>query len=147
MMGIYLNPGKEAFAEAIHSPIFVDKTEMILYINSIVKTEQKYVCVSRPRRFGKSMAANMLCAYYGTGAESYALFAKTKLGLAENREQYLGKFNVLFLTMTDFFNEYTPVADSLNRLKKRILPIRKYGKHSARTGAGTATDEEEAKII
>ena len=57
MMGIYLNPGRETFAEAINSPIFVDKTEMILYINSMVKTEQKYVCVSRPRRFGKSMAA------------------------------------------------------------------------------------------
>ena len=97
MMGIYLNPGRETFAEAINSPIFVDKTEMILYINSTVKTEQKYVCVSRPRRFGKSMAANMLCAYYGTDAESYTLFKKTKLGSAENWDQYLGKFNVLFL--------------------------------------------------
>ena len=120
-MGIYLNPGKEAYAEAVNSPVFVDKTEMILYINSVVKTEQKYVCVSRPRRFGKSMAANMLCAYYGTCADSYTLFEKTKLGLAENWDQYLEKFNVLFLTMTDFFNDQMSIAESLERLKKRIL--------------------------
>ena len=62
-MGVYLNPGKRSFEEAINSEIFVDKTEMILFLNTLVNTNQKYVSVSRPRRFGKTMAASMLCAY------------------------------------------------------------------------------------
>ena len=52
-MGIYLNPGSNKFQETINSDIYVDKTEVIEYLNSIVRTEQKYVSVSRPRRFGK----------------------------------------------------------------------------------------------
>ena len=73
-MGIYLNPGKNAFEEAVNSEIFVDKTRMIHYLNSIVKTKQKYVSVSRPRRFGKSMAVDMLCAYYDRETDSRKLF-------------------------------------------------------------------------
>lgn len=63
-MGNYLNPGNEKFRRMIQSEIYVDKTGMIKYTNSVLDTAQNYVCVSRPRRFGKSMAANMLTAYY-----------------------------------------------------------------------------------
>ena len=68
-MGTYLNPGARRFMNALNSSIYVDKTDMIIYLNSVVNTEDMYVSVSRPRRFGKSMALNMLCAYYGRGAE------------------------------------------------------------------------------
>ena len=61
-MGTYLNPGKAALEEAVNTAIFVDKTEMVQYLNSVLKTKQKYVSVSRPRRFGKTMAADMICA-------------------------------------------------------------------------------------
>jgi hypothetical protein len=65
-MGIYLNPGNDAFEESISSEIYVDKTELIKYTNYVLKTMQKFICVSRPRRFGKSIAANMLaaCGFY-----------------------------------------------------------------------------------
>ena len=63
-MGVYLNPGNEKFAKAVQSEIYVDKTGLIEYTNQVINTVQRYVCVSRPRRFGKSMAANMLAAYY-----------------------------------------------------------------------------------
>ena len=62
-MGIYLNPGNEDFQQAVNSAIYVDKTGLLIQTNRILRTEQKYICVSRPRRFGKSMAANMLTAY------------------------------------------------------------------------------------
>ena len=66
-MGLYLNPGNEEFRNAaIHSKIYVDKTEMIKFTNSQLFGEHKNICVSRPRRFGKSMAANMLVAYYSS---------------------------------------------------------------------------------
>ena len=64
-MGIYLNPGNDGFYEAIRSEIYVDKTGLIAYTNKCLCTEQKFICVSRPRRFGKSMALKMLAAYYG----------------------------------------------------------------------------------
>ena len=78
-MGTYLNPGKEEYEEAVRSEIFVDKSGMILYLNSLVKTKRKYVLVSRPRRFGKTMAAGMICAYYDRTAESRNLFENLKL--------------------------------------------------------------------
>ena len=112
-MGIYLNPGKNAFEEALNSEIFVDKTEMICYINSVVKTEQKYVCVSRPRRFGKSMAVKMLCAYYSPGADSRSLFEQCKVSKKETDwDKYLGKFNVIRLVMTDFDKGVYPKSGS-----------------------------------
>ena len=56
-MGLYLNPGNEGFFESVSSKIYVDKTELIQYTNQVFRTKQKFLCVSRPRRFGKSMAA------------------------------------------------------------------------------------------
>ena len=61
-MGIYVNPGNTAFKEAVNSQIYVDKSELISYVNSVLNTKQKNICVSRPRRFGKTMAADMLAA-------------------------------------------------------------------------------------
>ena len=75
-MGTYLNPGKRSFQMAVNSELFVDKTEMIQYLNTVVNTEQRFVSVSRPRRFGKTMAADMICAYYDREADSRSLFAK-----------------------------------------------------------------------
>lgn len=63
-MGIYLNPKNKGFAESIHSEIYADKSGLIAYTNKCLNTKEKYICVSRPRRFGKSMALEMLAAYY-----------------------------------------------------------------------------------
>ena len=126
-MGTYLNPGKGAFEEALNSEIFVDKTEMIRHLNSLVKTSQKYVCVSRPRRFGKSMATNMICAYYDREADSRALFEKCKISKAQNQkdalawDEYLGQFDVIRLVMTDFFKAGVSMDDAIVRLKRLVV--------------------------
>ena len=73
-MGIYLNPGDTSFQGSLRSKIYVDKSGLIAKTNDVICTEQKYVCVSRPRRFGKSMAANMLAAYYDTAEDTSELF-------------------------------------------------------------------------
>ncbi|NDO68656.1 AAA family ATPase, partial [Schaedlerella arabinosiphila] len=62
-MGTYINPGNAAFREAVNSRIYIDKSKLITYTNSVLNTTQKNICVSRPRRFGKSMSADMLVAY------------------------------------------------------------------------------------
>ena len=126
-MGLYLNPGKSAFEEAVNSEIFIDKTEMIAYLNSVVRTKQKYVSVSRPRRFGKTMAADMLCAYYGRDTGSRSLFEKCKIsGLTTvNRSQkwdeYFGQFDVLRLVMTDFMEDSDSVKDVLTYLTEEVI--------------------------
>ena len=129
-MGTYLNPGKADFEEAINSKIFVDKTEMIMYLNSVVKTKQKYVSVLRPRRFGKTMAADMICAYYDRKAESRELFANRKLAGCEPYksgekevfwDEYLGKFDVIRLVMTKFIKKNNTVKDALSKMQKLIV--------------------------
>ena len=74
-MGIYVNPGNKGFWESVHSEIYVDKTGLIANTNKYINTEQKFICVSRPRRFGKSMALNMHAAYYSRGCDSRELYA------------------------------------------------------------------------
>lgn len=119
-MGIYLNPGEVKFSEAVNSEIYVDKTEMIRYLNAVLRTEQKYVSVTRPRRFGKTIAANMLCAYYGRG-DSRALFSGLKVAGDENWDRYLNRFDVIRVVMTDFIKENKKVEESLKMLSSRIL--------------------------
>ena len=119
-MGRYLNPGCMKFQKVLNSEIYVDKTGMISYINSIVNTEQCYVCVSRPRRFGKTIAANMLAAYYGKG-DSRQLFADRKIAECENWDRYINHFDVVRVVMTDFIKENKDVKTALAKMTERIL--------------------------
>ena len=119
-MGIYLNPGSENFEEALNSEIYVDKTEMVLYTNSVLKTKQKYLCVSRPRRFGKTMAADMLCAYYEIG-DSRELFEKTRLSDNEGWDRYLNKYDVIRIVMTEFIKAKVEVENSISKMQKLIM--------------------------
>lgn len=101
-MGIYLNPGNQGFRESIRSKIYVDKTNLIACTNELLNTEEKYVCVSRPRRFGKSMALKMLAAYYGSGYDSRELFAGFKIEHDESFPEHLNRYDVIYLNMQHF---------------------------------------------
>ena len=101
-MGIYLNPDNRSFTEALRSKIYVDKTGLIACTNELVCTRDKYVCVSRPRRFGKSMTLEMLAAYYSRGCDSAELFKGYKIESDETFQEYLNKFDVIYLNMQQF---------------------------------------------
>ena len=126
-MGTYLNPGKLRFQMAVNSEIFVDKTPMIRNLNAVINTNQRYVSISRPRRFGKTLAADMLCAYYDTEAEGRELFERLALATDEAADSHyswdahLGKYDVIRIVMTDFIKENVPVSESLDKLQKVIL--------------------------
>ncbi len=122
-MSIYINPTIQAYEEAVNSDIYVDKTEMILDINKVVGTKQKYISVSRPRRFGKTMAADMLCAYYGKNKKARNLFKERKLAEISpaDWDSHLGKYNVIRLLMTDFIKQDICIRDSLGKIVLRIL--------------------------
>ncbi len=116
-MGIYLNPGNKGFWESIRSEIYVDKTGLIACVNKLINTEQKYICVSRPRRFGKSMALKMLAAYYSCGCDSADLFRGFKIEKEESFREHLNQYEVIFLNMQQFLIEALPgkVTEYLER--------------------------------
>lgn len=120
-MGIYLNPGNEKFTQCINSEIYVDKTGLIRYCNRVMNSLQKYICMSRPRRFGKSVTADMLAAYYSRGCDSRELFAGYEISKDENCEKYLNKYNVLFLNMQEFLSRTNSMEEMLDQLKSRLI--------------------------
>ncbi len=102
-MGIYLNPGNDNFRSMLKAPIYVDKTMMLKTINDFIDRDNKYICVSRPRRFGKTIAQNMIASYYSKGCDSHDLFQKLKISKAEGYEEKLNKYNVIKI---DLNSEY-----------------------------------------
>ncbi len=101
-MGIYLNPGNISFAKTIRSEIYVDKTGLIACTNEYLNTRDHYLCVSRPRRFGKSMTLEMLAAYYSCGCDSRELFAGFKIAQYKDFEKHLNQYDVIYLNMQQF---------------------------------------------
>ena len=92
-MGNYINTGNTGFVAAVRDT-YVDKTELIAFINRTLGTKRKLTCVSRPRRFGKSYAAQMLCAYYDKSCDSDALFANLKIAKDSSYKKHLNQHDV-----------------------------------------------------
>ncbi|WP_288174772.1 AAA family ATPase [Sporofaciens musculi] len=120
-MGIYLNPDNSKFEEAVNSDMYIDKTELIEYTNSVLHTMQHNVCVSRPRRFGKSLAANMLTAYYSRGCESGELFSKYKIAKSANFRKHLNQYNTIFLNIQEFLSRSSDIWNLIERIKKIVI--------------------------
>ena len=102
---IYDNPDNIDFQRAINSQIYVDKSGLIELTNAKLFTEQQFICVSRPRRFGKSMTANMLTAYYSRGCDSREMFSELKIAKSAGFEKHLNKYNVIHINMVNFLSE------------------------------------------
>ena len=94
-MGRFLNPDYSAFKDVLDSKIYVDKTELLEYTNSVINTTSKFICNSRPRRFGKSITANMMTAYYSKGCDSRQMFSKLKISEKDSYEENLNKYDVI----------------------------------------------------
>ena len=121
-MGIYLNPGNEAFRQAVTDDIYVDKTGMIDLMNQkLNKSRVKYVCVSRPRRFGKSMAADMLAAYYSKGCDSKKLFAGRKIEKETSYEIHLNRHNVIRLDMQRFLFDEAHIPIFIEKMQEAVI--------------------------
>lgn len=103
-MGTYLNPGNNIFSKVIKSD-YVDKTGMIRLVNGAIDTGKNLICISRPRRFGKSYAARMLCAYYDRSCDSHALFENLKIANNASFEKHINQYNVIYLDMTQILGD------------------------------------------
>ena len=96
-MGRFVNPGNEAFRVALNSEIYIDKTGLIEYTNKVMNTTQAFICNSRPRRFGKSITADMLTAYYSCSCDSEELFEGLEISRKSDFKKYLNKYDVIHL--------------------------------------------------
>ena len=103
-MGTYLNPGNSSYNLVTLKNTFVDKSLLIEYTNKLFTTDDRYLCVSRPRRFGKSTDANMLVAYYSKGANSKDIFDHLNISKAESFTKHLNKHNVIYMNMQRFLS-------------------------------------------
>ena len=108
-VGVHLNPGNEAFAEVVCSD-YVDKTELIDVVNGTIHTLNKLTCISRPRRFGKSIVASMLVAYYDCSCDSHALFDGYQIRACASYEEHLNRYNVIALDITGFISEVKKIT-------------------------------------
>lgn len=138
-MGIYLNPTNRKFERACTSEIYVDKSELLVLLNKIINKEKNCVCVSRPRRFGKTMAANMIAAYYGRGCDSASLFDGLKISECDSYKVHLNKHPVIAVNIQDFLSVSSTLEELLEHLQTRILK-------ELRRAYADIVDEEEKHV-
>ncbi len=86
-MGLYLNPNAEALKMGLNSEIYVDKSLVLSELNKLACSQGNFVCISRPRRFGKSMVGNLISAYYSKGCDTREIFSKMKIGEKPDNER------------------------------------------------------------
>lgn len=116
----YLNTNVQIrlFQDALNSEIYVDKSMLIKKISPMIRTNEKYICITRPRRFGKTVNANMLGAYYTKGYDSHELFRQLEIAGTQDFENHINKYNVIhidFSVVPDFCEEYRTYLKSIIR--------------------------------
>ena len=120
-MGLYLNPRNDSFQQAINNPIYVDKSLLINYTNQLIGTGDSKLCVSRPRRFGKSTDANMLVAYYSKGCDSHHIFDSLKISQTDHYLEHLNQHYVIHINMQSFLSNTHNIDKMIQLLTMRIL--------------------------
>ena len=119
-MGIYINKGNAEFRDIVTHD-YVDKTCLIPIVNATLNSEKRYSCVTRCRRFGKSMAAKMLCAYYDKSCDSRELFRGLKAEKDKSFETYLNKYYVIWVDMTDFTTRFRKEKEIVKIIQNKII--------------------------
>ena len=120
-MGRFLNPDNSAFQVALNSEIYVDKTGLLEYTNRVMGTKQGYICNSRPRRFGKSITADMLTAYYSRGCSSREMFEKLNIGKSTDFLEHLNRYDVIHLDIQWFLATVDSVDEVINFITDSVL--------------------------
>lgn len=120
-MGIYVNPNNKNFQKVLNAEIYVDKSGLIETTNKRLNTENCNICVSRPRRFGKSVNLGMLSAYYSRGCDSRKLFDSLFIAKNENYLKHLNKYNVIYINMQEFLSNSESIKEMLLLIRKIIL--------------------------
>lgn len=118
-MGQFINVGNEVFVDS-RPKDYVDKTMLIAEVNDTLRTDSKMSCVTRCRRFGKSMAAAMLCAYYDKSCDSRHIFSGFEIAKHPSFETHLNKYPVIYVAMTDLISKYGHDPEIVNKMQFAI---------------------------
>ncbi len=119
-MGKYLNLGNGGF-QSIRKSRYVDKSGLIAFVNQTLGTKDSLTCVSRPRRFGKSFAAQMLCAYYDKSCDSEGLFRDLEIAQTSDFHRYLNQFYVIYLDITWFLSTIEDINETVKYLQRETI--------------------------
>ena len=119
-MGMYLNIGNAGF-QSVRKGFYVDKSGLISFMNGTLGTKDKLTCVSRPRRFGKSFATQMLCAYYDKSCDSRNLFCDLKIAGDPAFEEFLNQYDVIYLDITWFISIEKDVRNTVAYLQEQVI--------------------------
>lgn len=120
-MGIFVNCGNLSFARAKRSQIYIDKTGLLKYTNSVIDTEQCLICSSRPRRFGKTMTAGMLTAYYSKGCDSRELFQGLAVSDTSDCAVYMNQYDVIHLDIADIRSEKADATETIAYIQDCVI--------------------------
>ncbi len=120
-MGMYLNPNNKAFLKSLKNPIYVDKSLLIEKTNSIIGINDCFLCISRPRRFGKSVDATMLIAYYSKGCDSSSLFDNLKISQCEDYKEHLNQHDVIYFDVQRILSKVHSIDELIERLSRNII--------------------------
>ncbi len=120
-MGIYLNPGNESFEKAVNREIYVDKSALVEKLWYHANKRNEYICISRPRRFGKSTDANMLAAFFSKGCDSERLFRNLKISGWKEFRKHLNQHNVICLDMQTFLSESQDITEMLRKINQKVI--------------------------
>ena len=122
----YLNTNAQylLYQKVVNSQIFVDKSLMIEEVSRVIGTGNPYICITRPRRFGKTINANMLGAYYTKGCNSRTIFDKLAISAAEQYEKHINQYNVIHIDFSKYpdycggYEDY--IRDIMETLKEDL---------------------------
>ena len=120
-MALYLNVGNESFQESLNSLIYVDKSPLIEILNKSIKTKNKYFCLSRPRRFGKSVTAQMICSYYAKGQDCSPLFDDLKIASFDDYKKHLNQYDVISINISDEFSRASHNVKSMTDILTKSI--------------------------
>ena len=120
-MSLYLNKNNDKFKEYKSARIFIDKSNLIKECNSLFGTSDKYMCITRPRRFGKTMALSMLNAYYSKGCDSQSLFEKLNIAKDNSYLEHLNKHNVIWIDIASLYTDIRDKNDFFKELETNLL--------------------------
>ena len=122
-MGFYLNSraAYSLYKNEVEQPYFVDKSAMLKELFPFVQTGNKHICVTRPRRFGKTIMANMIASFFSKACDVRDIFDRLAIAEDEEYEIYRNKYHVIQISFNDVPRNCSSYNQYIDRIEKRLL--------------------------
>ena len=122
-MGIYLNSESAytLYKSETQKPYFVDKSRMIEELFPLIEEGANHICITRPRRFGKTVTANMISAFFSKAREASDIFDRLKISTSQNYSKYRNQYNVIYISLNDISRQCTTYEEYITRIEQRLV--------------------------